>query len=151
MSKGKQAFKETDVARALRAARKELTDFTLRITRDGICIEHARDRADHHRRRRMAGGVTKLVLQYVHEYRDRHGKLRRYFRRGSKKTVLPGLPGSDEFMASYRAALAGIAVSPPTIGASRTKPGTVNAAIVGYTINRSHSVRWRPAHSVSAV
>jgi hypothetical protein len=39
LSKGKQAFKETDVARALRAARKELTDFTLRITRDGICIE----------------------------------------------------------------------------------------------------------------
>jgi integrase len=80
----------------------------------------------------MAGGVTKLPLQYVHEYRDRHGKLRRYFRRGSKKTVLPGLPGSDEFMATYRAALAGIAASPPTIGASRTKPGTVNAAIVGY-------------------
>jgi hypothetical protein len=39
LSKGKQAFKETDVARALRAARKELTDFTLNITRDGISIE----------------------------------------------------------------------------------------------------------------
>jgi hypothetical protein len=40
LSKGNQTFKETDVKRALRAARKELSgDFTLRITRDAICIE----------------------------------------------------------------------------------------------------------------
>ena len=39
LSKGKQAFKETEVARALRAARKELSDFRLRITRDAIYIE----------------------------------------------------------------------------------------------------------------
>jgi hypothetical protein len=39
LSKGNQMFKETDVKRALRAARKELSDFTLRITRDAICIE----------------------------------------------------------------------------------------------------------------
>jgi hypothetical protein len=77
--------------------------------------------------------VTRIRLPYVHEYRDRHGKLRRYFRRGGKKTVLPGLPGSEEFMSAYQAALAGIALSPPvTIGASRTRPRTVNALIVGY-------------------
>jgi hypothetical protein len=76
--------------------------------------------------------MTSLRLEYVHEYRDRHGKLRRYFRRkGSKRIPLPGLPGSEEFMTAYQAALAGITV-PREIGANRTKPGTVNAAIVGY-------------------
>ena len=76
--------------------------------------------------------MTRLKLDYVHEYRDRHGKLRRYFRRpGFKQVALPGLPGSDEFMTAYQLALAG---QPPRveIGAGRTKPGTVNAAIVGY-------------------
>jgi hypothetical protein len=75
--------------------------------------------------------MTRLRLKYVHEFRDRHGKVRRYFRRpGLKKIALPGLPGSDEFMAAYQAALGGI--ERPQIGASRTKPGTVNAAIIGY-------------------
>ncbi len=76
--------------------------------------------------------MTNLRLDYVREYFDRHGKLRRYFRRrGSKQIPLPGLPGSDEFMAAYQAALASV-ILPREIGASRTKPGTVNAAIVGY-------------------
>jgi integrase len=74
--------------------------------------------------------VTKLPLRYVNEYRDVRGKLRRYFRRpGQKRTPLPGLPGSDEFMAAYQAALAGVAAP---IGSNRTNPGTVNAVIVGY-------------------
>jgi integrase len=76
--------------------------------------------------------MTTLRLEFVHVYRDRHGKLRRYFRRrGSRRIPLPGLPGSAEFMQTYQAALADVAV-PREIGASRTKPGTVNAAIVGY-------------------
>ena len=76
--------------------------------------------------------MTRIRLDYVHEYRDRHGKLRRYFRRPSfKRIALRGAPGSDEFMTAYQLALAG---QPPRveIGAGRTKPGTVNAAIVGY-------------------
>jgi hypothetical protein len=74
--------------------------------------------------------MTKLPFRYVNEYRDVRGKLRRYFRRpGQKRIPLPGLPGSDEFMATYQAALAGAAAP---IGSNRTKPGTVNAAIVGY-------------------
>src|SRR6516165_9854519 len=77
------------------------------------------------------GGVTQIKLQYVHEYRDVRGKLRRYFRRpGFKKIVLPGLPGSTEFMTAYERALAGLPRN--EIGADRTKPGTANAAIVGY-------------------
>lgn len=40
MSKGKHAFKETDVSRAIRAAHKaKLKDFTLRITGDAIEIK----------------------------------------------------------------------------------------------------------------
>ena len=73
-----------------------------------------------------------IRLEYVHEYLDRHGKPRRYFRRpGFKRIPLPGAPGSDEFMSAYQLALAG---QPPRIeiGAGRTRPGTVNAAIVGY-------------------
>jgi integrase len=74
--------------------------------------------------------MTKLPLHYVNEYRDVRGKIWRYFRRrGHRRIPLPGLPGSDEFMAAYQAALAGVATSP---GASRTKPGTLNATIVGY-------------------
>lgn len=74
--------------------------------------------------------MTRVRLDYVHEYRDRHGKLRRYFRRpGFRRIALSGLPGSDEFMAAYQLALAG---QPKPIGAERTRPGTVNAAIVGY-------------------
>jgi len=74
--------------------------------------------------------MTRIRLEYVHEYRDVRGKLRRYFRRpGFKRIALPGLPGSTEFMAAYERALAGL---PKPIGADRTKPGTVNAAIVGY-------------------
>jgi hypothetical protein len=76
--------------------------------------------------------MTRLKLDYVHEYRDRHGKLRRYFRRPSfKQVALPGPRGSDEFMTAYQLALAGQQLR-VEIGAGRAKPGTVNAAIVGY-------------------
>jgi len=51
--------------------------------------------------------MTKISLRYVHEYRDRHGKVRRYLRRpGLPRTPLPGVPGSAEFMSAYQAALA---------------------------------------------
>jgi hypothetical protein len=51
--------------------------------------------------------MTSIMLPYVQEYRDRHGKVRRYFRRpGFKRVPLPGTPGSPLFMAAYEAALA---------------------------------------------
>jgi integrase len=76
--------------------------------------------------------MTRIKLDYVHEYRDRHDKLRRYFRKpGFRRIALPGIPGSDEFMTAYQLALAGQPAR-IEIGAGRTKPGTVNAAIVGY-------------------
>jgi integrase len=52
--------------------------------------------------------MVKLRLKYVVEDVDRHGKVRRYFRRrGKPKIPLPGPPGSAEFMAAYQLALEG--------------------------------------------
>jgi integrase len=53
----------------------------------------------------MGKPVAILKLKYVNEYRDRQGKLRRYFRRGATRGHLPGEVGSDEFMAAYQAFL----------------------------------------------
>jgi integrase len=78
--------------------------------------------------------MTRLRLQYIHEFLDRHGRLRRYVRLpNGKRFPLPGAPGAPEFMETYHAALAGEA--PPErkdIGASRTVAGTINAAVVSY-------------------
>src|SRR3954449_5540141 len=68
--------------------------------------------------------------KYVQGFIDRHGKPRFYFRRaGFKPAPLPGLPWSPGFMAAYEAASE---VGPREIGASRTKVGAVNDAIVRY-------------------
>src|SRR5581483_3108334 len=48
-----------------------------------------------------------LVLKYVHRFKDRHGKVRHYFRRNGRRIPLPGEPGSAEFADAYSAALAG--------------------------------------------
>ena len=62
-----------------------------------------------------------------------HQSLRHYFRRrGCKAIPLPGLPGSEEFMAAYAAAVADVSEHALEIGASRTAPGTINALAVAY-------------------
>jgi integrase len=81
--------------------------------------------------------MTQFRLKYVHEFRDRHGKVRRYVRKPgtTKRVPLPGLPGSEEFMQAYQAALAAPATR-ADIGAARTKHGTVSFAIVAYYNSR---------------
>lgn len=74
--------------------------------------------------------MTRIRLDYVHEFVDRHGKARRYVRRNGKRTPLPGLPGSAEFMAAYEAAITDS--TRREIGAGRTKPGTINALVVRF-------------------
>lgn len=50
--------------------------------------------------------MTLVKFRYITKDRDRHGNLRFYFRRpGKPKVRLPGLPGSEEFLAAYKAAL----------------------------------------------
>lgn len=79
-------------------------------------------------------GVT---LPYVHSYRNRHGKLVRYFRkRGYPQIPLPGRPGSDAFMAAYQAAKASLAIK-PAIGERRYEPGSVSNTIAAYYTDNS--------------
>jgi len=75
--------------------------------------------------------VTRIKLKHVHAFVDRHGKARYYFRRYGKRTPLPGLPGSSEFLKAYEIAVDGTSAR-PEIGAARTIAGTVNAVIIGY-------------------
>jgi integrase len=77
--------------------------------------------------------MASIELWRVNSFRDRHGRMRRYFRPPGRKPVpLPGLPGSDEFMEAYQKALRACDTAPSTIGASRTQAGTLDAAIVAY-------------------
>lgn len=75
--------------------------------------------------------MTRIRLPYVHEFIDRHGKPRRYFRRpGFRLVRLTGPPGSQEFMEAYQSALeSGV---PIEIGVARSTPGTVSALIGAY-------------------
>ena len=74
--------------------------------------------------------MTTIRLAFVQEFADRHGRVRRYFRRpGFQRIPLPGLPGSAEFMAAYQAALGG---PRGPIGVTRTLPGTIDALVVLY-------------------
>jgi integrase len=81
------------------------------------------------------GSPMRHPPKFVQAFIDRNGKARFYLRRpGFKSVPLPGLPWSPQFMEVYEAALSG---QPSQIGASRTKPGTVSAAIVGYYYDQS--------------
>jgi integrase len=76
--------------------------------------------------------MSRIKLRYVQGFVDRKvGRVYFYFRRpGFPHVRLPGLPGSDEFMAAYQQALA---ATPAPIGqAKRSKPGSVSAAIASY-------------------
>lgn len=76
----------------------------------------------------MGRQMTSIRLKYIHEFRDRHGRLRRYVRRkGLPQVALPGLPGSPEFMATYRDAIAGAV---PARG--RHKPGSFADLVARY-------------------
>jgi integrase len=90
--------------------------------------------------------MTKIRLAYIQQLRDRHGRVRRYFqRRGSARLVLPGLPGSAEFMEAYQAALAGHEVPRRETGANRSAPGSVSAAIAAYYGDSSFRDAFSPA------
>src|SRR5215813_4339397 len=79
------------------------------------------------------GGRSLKLPHGCKRYEDHTGVLRTYYRHTSPPTPLPGLPWSPEFMAAYEAAKArGDRAGPVIIGASRTMPGTVNAALVKY-------------------
>jgi len=81
--------------------------------------------------------MARIKLKYVNGFANsarKNNRQRYYFRRrGCKAIPLPGLPGSEEFMAAYAAALASIPDQPAVeIGANRTLPGTINALVIAY-------------------
>ena len=75
--------------------------------------------------------MASIRLKFVKAYVDRHGKARHYLRRpGCKPVALPGLPGSDEFMDAYAAAVAN--TERVEVAARRTRAGSISAMVVGY-------------------
>jgi integrase len=81
--------------------------------------------------------MARIRLKYVNAFANgkrKNKRVRYYFRRrGFKAIPLPGLPGSDEFMAAYATLLTGLPNQErPEIGANRTEPGTISALVVSY-------------------
>jgi integrase len=76
------------------------------------------------------------ILKYVEPVPKKTGAVYFYFRRHGKRTPLPGAYNSPEFLEAYWALRNGKAAK-IEIGAGRTKPGTVNAAIVAFYQHRS--------------
>ena len=66
---------------------------------------------------RMRDGTGTIDLKFLIEDTDRHGTVRVYVRHHGRKTRIRETPGTDEFMAAYRAALAG--TRPPIAGRSK--------------------------------
>lgn len=77
--------------------------------------------------------MAEITLNYVNSYRDiRNGKMRHVFRRRGYKKLLKGRPGSAEFMDHYAALLASSEDVAAPIGASKIKPGSIDALVVRY-------------------
>jgi integrase len=81
--------------------------------------------------------LAQIRLKYVNSFGNpdrKNAAVRHYFRKRGMSTIpLPGRPGSEEFMAAYAMALAGMSeAAKPEIGAKRTAPGTIDALIVSY-------------------
>lgn len=77
--------------------------------------------------------MPRKLPPYCEAWRDRHGKIRVYFRRGKgRRVALPAHIGSDEFIAAYQAALVGDVVVKPKAGAAIDAPGTIGALITSY-------------------
>jgi integrase len=86
--------------------------------------------------------ATPLRLRYVQAWVDGDGRPYQFFRRaGYPRVRLPGLPGSPEFNRAYEAALAS---TREPIGASRSKPGSVSAAIAAYYTSTDFKRRLNP-------
>lgn len=75
--------------------------------------------------------MTTVKLKYVDRFKDRHGRLRFYFRKGKGQRVpLPGKPGSAAFMMAYQKALEDTPL--PKEELSRGAPGTFDRLVQEY-------------------
>lgn len=72
--------------------------------------------------------MTKVELPYIQRFKDRHGRLRHYFRKpGCRRVPLPA-PTDPAFMDAYRQAVE----EKRTAGENRYKPGSVWSLIAAY-------------------
>ena len=81
-------------------------------------------------------------MPYVHRFRDRHGKVRYYYRRAGERKPLRGDPGSADFMSDYQAASSQFttAAKPKDSPALSAAPdGSIAKLIVSYM----GSIRYR--------
>ena len=82
---------------------------------------------------------------FVELWRDRHSKVRCYFRKErGPRFALPSTVGSDEFKAAYEAALAG-QLAAVRERHSRAAAGTINALVISY----KQSVAYKYKQSVA--
>jgi integrase len=76
--------------------------------------------------------MRRKLPPFVECWRDRHGKVRVYFRQAKgRRIALPDSFGSEEFKAAYQAALAG-QIAPAREHHARAAAGTISALIVSY-------------------
>jgi enterobacteria phage integrase len=83
--------------------------------------------------------MPRKLPPFVECWRDRHGKLRIYFRRARGRRIpLPVSIGSNDFAAAYHAALAGQLTPGREERRARPVPGTIGALIVSYLRSSSY-------------
>jgi enterobacteria phage integrase len=76
--------------------------------------------------------MPRKLPPFVERWRDRHGKVRVYFRKGKGiRVALPASIGSTDFDAAYQAALSG-QLAPAQEHRARPAPGTIDALIISY-------------------
>jgi hypothetical protein len=90
--------------------------------------------------------MTRIKLRYVDHFIDRNKHHRYYFRRRpGPRILLPGLPGSAEFMAKYQEAVDGLTLEPtPPTARKRGAPGTFDDLIQRYFDSLDYA-RLRPS------
>lgn len=74
---------------------------------------------------------AKVNLPSIKRFTDRHGRRRVYYKPGRGKLIALPPEDSPEFVSAYQAAREGSA-TPPPIGASKVKPGSLAALVVLY-------------------
>ena len=76
--------------------------------------------------------MVRRLPPFVERWRDRHGRVRVYFRKGKgQRTALPSSIGSDDFNAAYQAAYNG-QTAPKRERRAPAPPGSIGALIKSY-------------------
>jgi integrase len=89
----------------------------------------------------MGRSGARVLIRYIHAYRDRHGRERYYYRREGKRIALPS-PEAPDFMERYAAAAEFVAASEAQ--KPRGAPGTL-ARLIGDYYNSTDYKRLKPS------